>query len=99
MGSSKRPVKDMWIGEKMEATPGGRRRGEPLETNYAPALYVRNKGPLTVIQSFTKPDLRRAINGGPLAMEFHDSVFRDEESIRGLSGAGLCPHGRPSNAA
>lgn len=72
----------MWFGEKMEATPGGRRRGEPLETNYAPALYVRNKGPLSVIQSFTKPDLRRAINGGPLTMEFHDSVFRDEESIR-----------------
>ncbi|MFR8001476.1 MAG: pyruvate formate lyase family protein [Hydrogeniiclostridium sp.] len=72
----------MWFGEKMEATPGGRRRGEPLETNYAPALYVRNKGPLSVIQSFTKPNLRRAINGGPLTMEFHDSVFRDEESIR-----------------
>ncbi len=72
----------MWFGEEMEATPGGRRRGEPLETNYAPALYVRNKGPLSVIQSFTKPDLEKAINGGPLTMEFHDTVFRNEDGIR-----------------
>ncbi len=72
----------MWFAENMQATPGGHRQNEPLETNYAPSLYVRSKGPLSVIQSFTKPDLRRVINGGPLTMEFHDSVFRDEESIR-----------------
>ena len=72
----------MWFAENMQATPGGHRASEPLETNYAPSLYVRSKGPLSVIQSFTKPDLRRVINGGPLTMEFHDSVFRDEESIR-----------------
>ena len=72
----------MWFAEKMKATPGGHRQNEPLETNYAPSLYVRSKGPLSVIQSFTTPDLQKVINGGPLTMEFHDSVFRDEESIR-----------------
>lgn len=71
----------LWYGDHSRATPGGHRKGEPWGANYAPELSVRNKGPLSVIQSFTAPDLMRIINGGPLTMEFHDSVFRDEESI------------------
>ncbi|MCL2014052.1 MAG: pyruvate formate-lyase [Oscillospiraceae bacterium] len=65
----------MWQGKEMGATAGGHRRGEPLETNYSPALYVQSKGPLSVIEAFTKPDLTKVINGGPLTLELHDSVF------------------------
>lgn len=75
----------MWYTERAKASAGGHRKSEPLETNYAPALYVRSKGPLSVIQSFTKPDLRKVINGGPLTMEFHSNVFRDEDSIEKIS--------------
>ncbi|MEF9896348.1 MAG: glycine radical domain-containing protein, partial [Clostridia bacterium] len=28
-----------------------------------------------------KPDLKRVINGGPLTIEFHDTVFRTDEAI------------------
>ena len=36
-------------------------------------------GPLSVIMSFTKYDMKKIINGGPLTIEFHDTVFRNEE--------------------
>jgi len=62
------------------ASANGRRRGEPLSANYSPSLNLKPKGPLSVIRSFIKPDLGRVINGGPLTLELHDSVFRTEES-------------------
>ena len=36
---------------------------------------------LSVVQSFTKPDLTLVCNGGPLTLEFHDTLFRNEEGI------------------
>ena len=54
----------------------------PLPANYAPSLNIRLKGPVSLIKSFTKPDLAGAINGGPLTLEFSESVFSQEESIR-----------------
>ena len=32
-----------------------------------------------MIQSFTKFDLKKISNGGPLTIELHDTVFRNEE--------------------
>lgn len=63
------------------ATADGRERGVPLPANYAPSLNIRLKGPLSLIESFTKPDLTRTINGGPLTIEFSDTVFRGDEAI------------------
>ena len=59
-----------------------RLRGEPLAANYAPALGVRVKGPASILRSFAKPDLTQVVNGGPLTIEFHDTVFRNADSIR-----------------
>ena len=53
----------------------------PLPANYAPSLNVKLSGPVSLIKSFTKPDLNRVINGGPLTIEFSDSVFTQAESI------------------
>ena len=61
------------------ATPDGRKAGEPFSCSYSPAPQARVQGPLSVIRSFTKPDLRRTINGGPLTMELHDNVFRNAD--------------------
>ena len=36
---------------------------------------------LSVIQSFTKPHLEDVCNGGPLTLEFHDTLFRNDEGI------------------
>lgn len=66
--------------ENLPATPDGRRKGEGFGANYSPSLFSRCKGPVSIIQSFTKPDLKRVINGGPLTLELHDTVFRTEES-------------------
>ena len=63
------------------ATADGRKKGTPLPANYAPSLNVRLNGPVSLIQSFTKPDLKRCLNGGPLTIEFSDSVFRSDEAI------------------
>ena len=67
--------------EGLPASPDGRRKGEPLGTNYSPSLYTRIDGPMSVIAAFTKPDLKRACNGGPLTLEFHSGVFSDDEAI------------------
>ena len=71
----------LWHADDMPATPDGRRRGEPLGANYAPSLFMKAKGPVSILQSFAKPNLGRTINGGPLTIEFHDTVFRNDEAI------------------
>ena len=64
------------------ATADGREAGVPLPANYAPSLNLRLSGPVSLIKSFTKPHLGRVINGGPLTIEFSDSVFAQDEAIR-----------------
>ena len=71
----------VWHAKDMPATPDGRHKGEGLGCNYSPSLFSRCNGPVSIVQSFSKPDLRRAINGGPLTLELHDTVFRTPESV------------------
>ena len=66
---------------ELGATADGREAGVPLPANYAPSLNVKLNGPVSLIKSFTKPDLGEVINGGPLTIEFSDSVFTQAESI------------------
>ena len=75
----------LWHAAEIGASPDGRRRGEPFATNYSPSLFARTGGPVSVIRSFTKPDLTRTINGGPLTLEFDASVFRAEDAAEKLS--------------
>ena len=65
----------------LQATPDGRRKGEAFGCNYSPSLFARPRGPLSVMRSFTRPDLTRVANGGPLTMELHDTVFRNADSV------------------
>lgn len=71
----------MWNGEDFGASADGRRRGEPLPANFSPSLNVKLNGPLSMLQSFTKPDMKKICNGGPVTLELHDSVFRNDEAI------------------
>jgi formate C-acetyltransferase len=64
------------------ATADGRKAGEPFSANLAPSAGVRVRGPVSVLQSFSKIDYRRICNGGPITMELTDTVFRDEEALR-----------------
>ena len=64
------------------ATPDGRYAGSSFGTNFSPTPITRLSGPLSFIQSFTKYDLTKVINGGPLTMEIHDSVFRNSDGVK-----------------
>lgn len=65
--------------QKCPATADSRHAFTPYGCSFSPALTARVKGPLSVISSFTKFDLKRIINGGPLTLELHNSVFRNAE--------------------
>ncbi len=71
----------LWHSREVGATPDGRKAGDPLAANYSPSLSGHCKGPVSILKSFAKPALVRVANGGPLTLELHDSVFRNEESI------------------
>ena len=63
------------------ATPDGRKAGEMFGCSFSPSLIARIDGPLSCIQSFTKFDLSKIINGGPLTLEIHDTVFRGNDGV------------------
>lgn len=66
------------------ATPDGRTAEEMIPANYSPSLFIDQKGPISVIKSFTKPHLINIVNGGPLTLEFDQSIFRNDESVKKL---------------
>jgi pyruvate-formate lyase len=71
----------VWHAKDLNASPDGRKKGEFLSANYAPSLNIKNKGPISIIRSFSKPNLQAVINGGPLTIEIHDTVLRSNENI------------------
>lgn len=71
----------LWHADEIGASPDGRRKGEPFGTNFSVSLFAKIAGPVSVVKSFTKQHFDRAINGGPLTLEFHNSVFRGEDAI------------------
>lgn len=68
--------------EEIGASADGRRKGEPFGTNFSVSLFANVKGPVSVIASMTKPHFENAINGGPLTLEFDQSVFADEDGVK-----------------
>ncbi len=72
----------VWHAATLPATADGRRAGEGLAANYSPSLFARVKGPISILQSFAKPHLTRVCNGGPLTLELHDTMFRNEQAIQ-----------------
>ena len=71
----------IWHARDVPASADGRLRGQPLSANYAPSLDVPVKGPVSVVKSFTEPDLVPVCNGGPLTIELHDSAFALEDGV------------------
>ena len=65
----------VWHAREIHASPCGRLTGEPFPANWAPSLDIPVKGPVSVIRSFTEPDLGLVSNGGPLTIEIHGSAF------------------------
>ena len=65
----------------MGATADGRCAFTPYSSSFSPAITSHTAGPLSVIQSFTKFDLKRIVNGGPLTIEIHDTTFRIHDGV------------------
>lgn len=64
------------------ATADGRRAAEYFSANLAPSPGVRVRGPISVLQSFSKLDYRRICNGGPITLELAEAVFSDTDALR-----------------
>jgi formate C-acetyltransferase len=71
----------LWHANEIGASADGRYAKEPFGTNYSVSLFAKVKGPVSVIASMTKQHFENAINGGPLTLEFHQSVFTYEDGI------------------
>ena len=71
----------LWHANEIGASPDGRRAKEAFGTNYSVSLFAQVKGPVSVIASMTKQHFENAINGGPLTLEFHQSVFATPEGV------------------
>ena len=69
----------------LPATPDGRFAGEVIPANFTPSMFLRQKGPVSVMRSFSKQKLEDVINGGPLTIELDESIFRNEESVEKLA--------------
>lgn len=72
----------LWSAAKVGATPDGRHAKEAFGSSFSPSPTTRLNGPLSCIKSFTKYDLTKVINGGPLTMEIHDNTFRNQDGIK-----------------
>ncbi len=69
------------IGRETGATADGRQADDYMPANYSPSLNVKLDGPFSIISSFTKPDLKKTINGGPLTLELASNAVKDREGI------------------
>ena len=87
MGGALRPgtgsaMEYIRCGNQVGATPDGRYSGESLGSSFSPSPIAKLNGPLSCIQSFSKYDMTKIINGGPLTMEIHDSTFRNPDGVK-----------------
>lgn len=73
------------MGEKMVATPDGRRKGKALASSLSPAQGTDTKGLLAVFHSITKQPLNHMGNGMVLDVKFTRQAFENQsqrEKIR-----------------
>lgn len=66
------------------ATPDGCSAGEMIPANYSPSLFIDQRGPVSVIKSFTQTASGGCGQRRAADFEFDQSVFNNEESVRKL---------------
>lgn len=71
----------LWHSDELGASPDGRRKGEPLGTNFSASLFAKFDGPVSVVDSFTFPELVHTVNGGPLTLEFQQKMFEAPDGV------------------
>ncbi|MHB1415763.1 MAG: glycyl radical protein [Chloroflexota bacterium] len=69
-------------GQRVGATPDGRRAWEPLADNSSPSPGTDTHGPTAVLKSVAKLDHILATNGTILNLKFHPSALEGEDRLR-----------------
>lgn len=77
--SSRRP--SLLVFRVVGATIDGRRRNTPLSSSLAPSQDVQVNGILSLFRSFSNIDYQKIMNGGPITVEFSQSVFQSENGF------------------
>ncbi|MCL6087493.1 MAG: formate C-acetyltransferase/glycerol dehydratase family glycyl radical enzyme [Actinobacteria bacterium] len=72
------------MGRVINATPDGRKKGEPIADNISPYPGDDVNGPLATFSSVAKLDHVKAINGTILNMKFHPSALSGKDQIEKL---------------
>lgn len=80
----------IWSASRVGATADGRKAKEPFGCSFSPSLTASVEGPLSVIASFAKFPMQKIINGGPLTLEMHDTVFRNEMGVEKVAQLVKC---------
>lgn len=68
-------------GENISATPNGRYAYDALAPNYSPVPGCDNNGPLAVLKSASKADLRDMMTGTPVDISINVNEFEGESGI------------------
>ncbi len=71
----------VWHSQNLGATSDGRGKGKYIPCNFSPSLFITKTGALSALVGFAPKALLRTSNGGPMTLELHDNVFKDEENI------------------
>ena len=69
------------LGAMTEATPDGRRAGEPIGSNASPSLGMDSNGPTAALKSYVKLPLRQMGTGAPLDLTLDANALEGERGV------------------
>ncbi len=75
-------VNNIGAGKVINATPDGRKRGEPLSDAASPTYGRDTKGATSTVNSLTKPDYTKVGGGSVVNQKFSPSMFSDEKRAK-----------------
>ena len=69
---------NIYAGRGINATPDGRKRGEPLSDAASPSYGKDVKGPTSTINSLSKPDYTKVACGSVVNQKYSPTMFNDQ---------------------
>ena len=70
-------ISNIYAGYVINATPDGRKRGEPLSDAASPTYGKDTKGPTSTLNSVSKPDYTKVACGSVVNQKYSPSMFND----------------------
>lgn len=69
---------NIWAGKVINATPDGRKRGEPLSDAASPTYGRDTDGPTSTLLSVSRPDYSKVACGSVVNQKYSPAMFNDE---------------------